>query len=201
MNCTHTLGVCDDNDACTIDACDSSKGTGACSYSPLNCTLTPTVCQVSLGCDKVNGCLYNDLVCPEPADWCTTSICDEKVGCVQIPRVCLVSDADCYVGVCDSVKKTCTETKRDNFATITSSKKGGVTCFLAYEKKKAAAIITAGAVAGIVIGAVVFAALAALGARQAYMWMQLRQGAMGAAQGNPLYQPNQNAGENGLYAS
>lgn len=139
-------------------------------------------------------------MCPTPTDWCMISQCDNTAGCIEVPRTCLTKDADCYVGVCNSQSKKCETQERKDFAKITTDKHGGVTCFLYYKKKTAAAIITGGAVAGVVIGAVIFAVLAALGARQAYLWMQLRTGAIAGAQANPLYQPNLNAGVNPLYA-
>jgi len=117
-----------------------------------------------------------------------------------VPRTCPTKDNDCYVGVCDNSTQKCNTQERKDFATITSDKHGGVTCFLYYKKKTAAAIITGGVIAGIVIGAVIFAVLAAIGAKQAYLWMQLRTGAVAGAHVSPLYQPNDNAGQNPFYA-
>lgn len=54
--------------------------------------------------------------------------------------------------------------------------------------------------AAIIVAAVIFAVLAALAARKAYLFMQLRQGNMGAAQSNPLYTPGTASGENPLFA-
>jgi hypothetical protein len=126
-------------------------------------------------------------------------LCDDLVGCIEVPRGCVVDDADCYVGVCDSEKKECKTNQRPDWTTITSQKGGGVTCFVLYEKAKTAAIISGGIIAAIVVAAVVFAALAALAARKAYLFMQLRQGNMGGAMGNPLYVPTQGSGVNPLY--
>jgi len=202
MNCSYSLGVCNDDDACTVDSCDSfaTNESSLCSHTTLNCT-APTICQVVVGCDRVNGCLYAPLVCPTPTDWCMRSLCDPTVGCLDSPKPCLVSDPDCYIGTCNSIKETCTTSQRSDWTTATTNMHGGVTCFAYYDKKKAAGIIAAGAVAGIVIGAVIFAALAAAGARQAYMFMQLRQGGMGAAQANPLYTPGGGSGENPLFGT
>jgi len=82
---------------------------------------------------------------------------------------------------------------------ITTKKGGGVTCYAFYNKAQTIGIITGGVVAGIVVGAVVFAAVAAVAARKAYLYMQLKQGNMGAAQSNPLYTPGANGGENPLF--
>jgi len=91
--------------------------------------------------------------------------------------------------------------QRPSWTTITTTKGGGLTCFAYYDKAATAGAITAGVVAGIVIAAVVFAALAAVGARKAYLYMQMRQGNMGAAQSNPLYAPSRTGGVNPLFAS
>jgi len=75
-----------------------------------------------------------------------------------------------------------------------------VTCFAYYNQAATGGIIAAGIIAAIVIAAVIFAALAAVGARQAYIYMQMKQGNMGAAQGNPLYSPSNAGGESPLYS-
>jgi hypothetical protein len=93
---------------------------------------------------------------------------------------------------------TCVPTQRANFATITSA--NGQTCYALYNKAATGAIIAGGVIAAIVVAAVIFAALAALAARKAYLYMQLRQGNMGAAQSNPLYTPGTASGENPLFA-
>jgi hypothetical protein len=129
------------------------------------------------------------------------SICDNSAGCLEIAKPCLVSDPDCYVGTCNSVTQSCSTSQIPDFLSATTNMHGGVTCFAYYDKKKTAGIIAAGAVAGIVVGAVIFAVLAAAGARQAYLFMQLRQGSMGAAQGNPLYTPSAAQGNNPLFGS
>jgi len=147
----------------------------------------------------VNGCALSPVVCPTPADFCQISYCDDLVGCLNISKTCIVDDPDCYYGSCDSVGRTCNTIQRDDFSTITTRKGGGVTCYLFYNQAQAAGIITGGVVAGIVVAAVVFAALAAVAARKAYLYMQLRGGPMGAAQGNPLYTPSAAFGENPLY--
>jgi len=74
-----------------------------------------------------------------------------------------------------------------------------LTCYAFYNKAQTAAIITGGVLAGVIVGAVVFAAVAAVAARKAYLYMQLKQGNMGAAQSNPLYTPGATGGENPLF--
>jgi hypothetical protein len=200
MNCTNVLGqVCNDNNACTDDVCNSNQATlaTACSYSNVSCT--PNQCQNVTGCNSTTGCVFSPFICPTPADFCQVSICDQLAGCINIPKTCVVSDADCYVGQCDSVAEQCNTVERPDWTTITTQQGGGVTCFAFYDKAATAGIITGGVVAGIVVGAVVFAALAAVAARKAYLLLQVRQGNMGAAQGNPLYAPTGGSGVNPMY--
>jgi len=199
MNCTNILGqACDDDNACTVDSCDSNMRTlaTACSYANLTCA--NTTCQNVTGCNSTSGCVFAPVNCGVPVDWCQVNICDDLAGCIPIPKTCLVNDANCYIGVCDSIAQKCTTQQRPDWTSITT--RGGVTCFAYYNKGVTAAIITGGVIAGIVVGAVIFAALAAVGARQAYMYMQLRQGGMGAASGNPLYAPSAAGGENPLFS-
>lgn len=118
-------------------------------------------------------------------------------GCLIGNTTCLNSDPDCYVSICDWTTQSCQTSERPNWIGITKS--NGVTCYAFYNQAATAGIITAGVIAGIVIGAVIFAAAAAVGARKAYLYMQLKQGNMGAAQGNPLYSPSAAGGESPLY--
>jgi len=74
-----------------------------------------------------------------------------------------------------------------------------LSCYAVYNQGELAGIITGGAIAGIVVGAVVVAAAATVAARKAYLYAQLRQGGMGAAQANPLYTPGATEGVNPLF--
>jgi len=109
-----------------------------------------------------------------------------------------VTDADCYVGVCNNVTGDCIQQERPNFGSITTRKKGGILCAVAYNNKVIGAI-AGGAVAGIVVGVVIFAALAAFAGKKAYDWIQMQNSGMGAAQGNPLYTPSAGSGTNPMY--
>ena len=76
--CKHQAGAgaCDDGDACTVDLCDS----GGCKSLPI-----PTMCKD----------IYDAIEC-------TTSACDSKVGCVQVPdSTSCVDENPCTNGVCD----------------------------------------------------------------------------------------------------
>jgi hypothetical protein len=56
-------------------------------------------------------------------------------------------------------------------------------------------------VAGVVIAAVVFAALAGFGSKKGYdAWVRMRDERISGAQGNPMYIAPKNQGVNALYA-
>jgi len=205
MNCSNvdnSDSLCNDFDSCTVDVCNASSPilSQACTHYNKTCISTD-VCFNATGCNgtTADGCVFTPILCPPSDDSCYVPKCDEVAGCIFIPKVCIVDDPDCYEGVCDSVSGQCITNERDDWTTITTQKGGGVTCFAFYNKAQTAAIITGGVVAGIVVGAVVFAAAAAVAARKAYLYMQLRQGNMGAAQSNPLYTPGSGDGMNPLY--
>jgi hypothetical protein len=147
----------------------------------------------------VNGCLSEPKVCNVSSiGVCQTTFCDDTVGCLPVAKTCIVTDADCYLGVCNNVTGACSQIQRPNFGSITSQKKGGIICAVAYNNQVIAGI-AAGAVAGIVVGAVIFAALAAFAGKKAYDWIQMQNSGMGAAQGNPLYTPSAGSGTNPMY--
>jgi uncharacterized repeat protein (TIGR01451 family) len=95
--------TCDDNDACTVDACDGSTG---CGHVPVSCDdgegCTDDSCDAILGCvhtntsapcDDHDACTQNDvcgagrcvgsnpLSCHD-ADACTADSCDRTLGCL-----------------------------------------------------------------------------------------------------------------------
>jgi len=202
-NCSNVVpaDVCGNAGACTINTCNSSMPTLALACQKTNVTCTPpNACQVVAGCNPASGCAFAPRVCEAPADFCLTSICDNQKGCLTAPRVCSVKDANCYTGVCDNVTATCSQVERPNFATITTNQKGGGTCFFVYNKK-AVALLTAGAVAGIVIGAVVVAALLGFGGKKGYDYLMAHHSPIGQVDNNPLYSPSGGAGQNPTYKS
>ena len=116
--CVYTPIVCNDQDACTTDACVN----GVCVYTPIVCNdkdacttdacvngvcdNTPIVCNDQDACTTdacVNGvCVYTPIVCNDQ-DACTTDACVNGV-CVYTPIVCNDQDActtdACVNGVC-----------------------------------------------------------------------------------------------------
>ena len=74
----HCGTLCDDGNACTIDACDAS-GHCAATHPPVNCS---------------------------DSNLCTTDTCDPAAGCSSTPRVC--SDTNlCTVDSCDPLTGDC----------------------------------------------------------------------------------------------
>jgi len=68
-------------------------------------------------------------------------------------------------------------------------------------KAKQTGILAAGAIAGVVIGAVIFAALAGFGAKKGYdAWVRMKDERFTGAATNPLYAENKNAGVNPLFS-
>lgn len=65
---------CDDQNACTVDSCDSS-----------------------------DGCLHVDVVCEDDGDLCTIEACTTTSGCVSTPLLCLVGES-CVEGECVPVE-------------------------------------------------------------------------------------------------
>lgn len=193
--------ICDDDNVCTIDSCNSEYAdlTEACQHTNITCT-PPTACQVVVGCNAVNGCQFGPITCPAPTAFCLSSYCDNIAGCVSVPKTCVTTDANCYIGVCDNVTAKCTQKERSNFATITTNKKGGGTCFFVYNKKTVAAL-TAGAIAGIVIAGVIALALLAFGGKKGYdLWLAHNLSGTSGVKGNPLYTPSANSGTSPMYS-
>lgn len=93
--CAPKEGTCDDGDTCTTsDHCEM----GACVGSPLLC-VSPGECQIGLGCDGTQGCLYGPLpdgtACAGSTNMCDPAVFD--------PSTCLASM--CLGGAC--VKNLC----------------------------------------------------------------------------------------------
>jgi hypothetical protein len=62
-------------------------------------------------------------------------------------------------------------------------------------------VISAGVIAGVVIAAVIFAALAGFGGKKGYdAWVHMRDEKMGAAAHNPIYAAPAGSGSNALYS-
>ena len=87
--------LCDDGDACTIDACDETE---QCFYPPVDCT-DGNVCTEDLLCDPLDGCLSEVQIgqACDDGDACTApDSCDSGGRCVGsgIPGCC-IDAVDC----------------------------------------------------------------------------------------------------------
>jgi len=172
-------------------------------YTPLTCP-NPNACQINNTCIEGQGCVPVLKTCALNAtrnniteDFCTIQTCDPSAGCIIEPRICPNKDVGCYTAVCNNVTGTCDLNQKSNFNKNTG--KGGVLCTLLYNKAAKAAAIGAGATAGIVIGAVVAAALIGVGGKAGYDFIVAKNSAVGAVVDNPLYTHGAGAGQNQLY--
>ncbi len=100
--CIGTPIECNDQDACTTDGCDPENG----------CTTEPIICNdgdacTTDGCDPENGCTTEPIVCND-GDACTTDGCDPESGCTTEPIICNDGDA-CTTDGCDPESGCTTE--------------------------------------------------------------------------------------------
>jgi len=108
--CIGSPAVCDDGDACTLDACD--VGTNECTSDPIVCD-TGGACSIG-ECDPASGCRYvvhdadGDAVCDD-ADSCPVSnlaptvvlrACDSQVSNELFPDGCTIADR---ISACDDL--------------------------------------------------------------------------------------------------
>jgi len=205
--CTHTNNntICNDpNDVCTNYFCDSTFPTlaKACQGTPVNCT--PNLCQTNATCDKKQGCQFSPRVCPSTGDFCMIPGCDTLYGCINQTRVCPPTtesggeDNNCYQGFCADGK--CQSRRRDGFSSGLTTD-GATLCNVKYDKKTRAAVITSGALAGIIIGAAAAAGLLIFGGKKGYDYYNARNEKLsGGVSGNPLYEEKPTSGVNPLFS-
>jgi len=224
--CSHVLNPCLDNSNCTVDSCNNTAGTiDGCQHSPLVCA--SNLCATAT-CDIHLGCVMTPVNCTEQGvnstdlvggtNWCLGHSCDESVGCINVTRTCLLSqelsdpahwvdpdpnnwigtgssrhkNEDCYSATCDLGIQKCVITRREPW---------GNCGFIYLNTGKQAAILTAGALAGVIIGAVIFAALAGFGAKKGYdAWVRMADEKFSGAATNPLYKESSGKGTNPLFA-
>ena len=94
--------LCDDGDACTIDACDPVTGECLVDHPPVDCD-DGLLCTTD-SCDPGAGCIYTPVTCTPP-DLCTITACSEADGgaCIETPVACGVDE------VCDPDTGLCTD--------------------------------------------------------------------------------------------
>lgn len=89
--------ICDDNNACTVDGCSTSKGGSGCTHTALTCD-DHNACTVNK-CNPSKGCDYSTPVNCDDNNLCTTDLCNPAVGCTHPARVC--DDGDpCTQNLC-----------------------------------------------------------------------------------------------------
>jgi hypothetical protein len=108
---------CNDNNVCTTDVCNTNDP-DCCINTPIVCQ--PLPCQELIGCDPVQGCMYESICSAEPDfcddnNVCTADTCDDTAfGCCEYetipcaPQVC-ATNTGChpvngcqYVSVCEN---------------------------------------------------------------------------------------------------
>lgn len=94
--CTDAPALCDDGDACTLDACDPLTG---CGHTPRRCD-DDDACTVD-ACDADVGCVVTPVTCDD-GNACTVDVCDPALGCSTTSLGCDDGDA-CTDDVCDPV--------------------------------------------------------------------------------------------------
>eukprot|EP00727_Mastigamoeba_balamuthi_P011956 m51a1_g7383 hypothetical protein (656) ;mRNA; r:109667-112887 len=225
--CVDTPVACDDGNLCTNDTCDPQSG---CRSAPYNvealCAHTDR-CKVA-HCSPSGGCFFTDLACPDkgkclkarcvdgeckytPVDVndgneCTVDTCDNHTG-VQHTLNCedgdpCTDDSEKYTkcfkrllnsslaDACGSCVRTYDpQTRRDTG------------CIGALGWKVATKYIAGGAIAGIVVAAVVgFLIFAAVSSYGTYKLVQMSKlGAGMAAHNNPMYEPSHKESVNPAY--
>eukprot|EP01113_Clastostelium_recurvatum_P002585 TRINITY_DN1108_c0_g1_i1.p1 TRINITY_DN1108_c0_g1~~TRINITY_DN1108_c0_g1_i1.p1 ORF type:complete len:1586 (-),score=287.00 TRINITY_DN1108_c0_g1_i1:35-4792(-) len=219
--CEYLLRSCDDSNPCTIDSCSNTANTtNGCVHTPKECT--GNLCNTA-SCDIASGeCILTPISCSQnQTNYCQSSTCDEVAGCLNITRPCLFNELttdpehwndpypnlwkvdtptgkkfkedECFTAVCDLVSQKCMVAKREPW---------GTECGFAYlEQAQQIAILTSGAIAGVAIAAIVFAALAGFGAKKGYdAWVRMKDERIGAVQSSAIYQPSGRESVNVLYS-
>jgi hypothetical protein len=96
----HCDQLCDDGNACTIDACDASEQC-LLSHPPVNCN-DSNLCTID-SCDPAVGCSSTPKVCHDGAN-CTVDTCDPLTGNCAFPPVSCPAGQSCNAttGSCET---------------------------------------------------------------------------------------------------
>jgi hypothetical protein len=103
----HCGQLCDDGNACTIDACDANEQCAAV-HPPVNCD-DGNLCTTDT-CNPATGCVGTSRVCSD-TDLCTVDSCDPLTGdCVFPPAACPAGQTcNPANGSCDDVDECLSE--------------------------------------------------------------------------------------------
>jgi len=183
-----TLGdaTCDDGVDCTVDYCDPVKG---CLHN-----LTDVLCDLQDQCHNytctATGCAAVNVVCPDDGLFCTNVTCVDYQGCVQNALNCSANStastnsSDCSTIACSEEKSQCAKTEQ--------------ACTVWDTPTILAVTLTAAAIAGIIVAAVVGFVACAGGASYA-VYQRMNTGSMDAIVNNPLYKNQGREGLNPLF--
>ena len=101
----HCDQLCDDGNACTIDACDANEHC-LLNHPPVNCD-DGNACTIDT-CDPASGCASTPKVCQD-TDLCTVNTCDPMTGNCAFPPVACPAGQTCNAsnGSCETVAAAC----------------------------------------------------------------------------------------------
>ena len=101
----HCDQLCDDGNACTIDACDANEHC-LLNHPPVNCD-DSNLCTIDT-CDPASGCSSTPKVCQD-TDLCTVNTCDPLTGNCAFPPVACPAGQACNAsnGSCETPAAAC----------------------------------------------------------------------------------------------
>lgn len=121
--------LCDDGNACTVDAIDPTTGKCAATHPPVDCN-DSDLCTDDT-CDSAIGCVNAPVDCND-LDACTTDGCDSQSGCSHEPVNCDDNSA-CTTDTCDSATgcvhtQVCCSYSTSGIGTACDYYRGSTTC-------------------------------------------------------------------------
>jgi len=170
LGCTYTQISCDDSNACTTDTCDSVLG---CVHTQISCD-DHNVCT-SDHCFPDHGCNYTDIPVPS-GNFCEGVYCDKVVGIVRTPTSCPSACSGC-----------------DRDLGCQACPGGGLTT------AEEAATIGAGAIAGIVLASISGAAIFSFAGKKGYDRLMRSRTTVTAIVENPFYEAKATEIDNPLF--
>ena len=108
--------VCNDNNACTNDACDPTSG---CVYSPMAGVACNDMDSCTTGdqCDSAGSCKGGPGPNCNDGNSCTADTCDKANGCINLPTSGTVCSGNgiCFVGSCKVSNPACADSDACTF--------------------------------------------------------------------------------------
>jgi hypothetical protein len=175
--------VCDDGIECTRDSCNVSVG---CVFTPDDARCDEQDPCQTYSCSATLGCVNVNVSCPlENGTFCTTASCIAFEGCSNQSLLCNATSGgatDCNTVACVEAASSC----------VVTEKKCAVPPGII-----AVAAVSAGVIAGIVIGIIAF--LACAGGASYAAFQRSNNASMDAVTNNPLYKSEGRQGNNPLF--